>query len=220
MTGLDMSDSAPATALLPELESELYRMISAEVEGLSDEQLDFESDRWEWSKWSIRRNLSHVASGDYRWLLLRWGPQLFPEGLPDIADLDNIMNSPYDRRLDENVYWEVSSILAVLRRGLELCHSVLAGETVGTSRSKELKFDDSGNWAVFAQAHPRGIRWDPDDPSQVYITLEATLRHRYFEHTTHLYNIQRLKRAQGLSPRVEIPFEGYFALPTWDRSEP
>ena len=49
MTGLDMSDSAPATALLPELESELYRMISAEVEGLSDEQLDFESDRWEWS---------------------------------------------------------------------------------------------------------------------------------------------------------------------------
>jgi hypothetical protein len=220
MAESDIPNSAPATALLPQFESELYRMISSEVEGLSDEQLDFETDKWEWSKWSIRRNLSHVASGDFRWLLLRWGPLLFPNGLPEIPGLNNIMNSPYDRRLDEVAYWEVASILAVLRRGLELCQSVLAGETVATLRSKELRFDDSGNWAVFAQAHPRGIRWDTDDPSQVYITLEATLRHRVFEHTTHLYNIQRLKRAQGLTPRVEIPFEGYFALPTWDRSEP
>ncbi len=220
MAGLEPPDNAPAVALFPQFESDLYHMISTEVQGLTDGQLDFESDRWEWSKWSIRRNLSHVAFGDFRWLVLRWGPQLFPQGLPEIEDLDAIMASSYDRRLDEERYWEVDSILAVLRRGLGLCQSVLTGETVGTVRSKEIKTEDSGNWPQYHRAHPRGIRWDPGDPSQVYITLEATLRHRYYEHTTHLYNIQRLKRAQGLAPRVDIPFEGYWALPDWDQSQP
>ena len=87
-------------------------MISEEIDGLSEEQLDFESDRWGWSKWSIRRNLSHMASGDVRWLILRWGDQLFPEGLPEIEDLEGIANSPYDRRLDETKYWSVPDIIA------------------------------------------------------------------------------------------------------------
>ncbi len=42
----------------------------------------------------------------------------------------------------------------------------------------------------------------------------------YFEIITHVYNIQRLKRAQGLSPAVEVPKECYWVLPEWDRSEP
>jgi hypothetical protein len=41
-----------------------------------------------------------------------------------------------------------------------------------------------------------------------------------FEETTHLYNIQRLKRAQGLSTIVEVPPVGYWVLDGWDRSEP
>ena len=61
---------------------------------------------------------------------------------------------------------------------------------------------------------------DLDDPSRGYISLEATFRHRYYEYLTHLYNIHRLKGAQGLEPKVEIPFEGYWALSDWDRSEP
>ena len=66
------------------------------------------------------------------------------------------MNSGYDRRLDEERYWEVDSVLAVVRRGLALCQSVLAGETVGTARSKEIQLDDSGNWPQYDQAHPPG----------------------------------------------------------------
>jgi hypothetical protein len=34
-----------------------------------------------------------------------------------------------------------------------------------------------------------------------------------------MYNIQRLKRAQGLEAAIDLPFEGYWALPDWDRSE-
>ena len=202
----ELPDDAPATALFPQFEAELYRMIATEIEGLTEEQLDFESDRWEWSKWSIRRNLSHMASGDFRWLILRWGKRLFTEGLPDIEDLDGIVNSPYDRRLDETKYWVVADIMEKLRQGLALSQSVLARETVGSLRAKETPNPNTDNWVWLYSAHPSGIRQNPDDPDQAFVSLEATFRHRYFEYTTHLYNIQRLKRAQGLETRVHIPF--------------
>ena len=49
--------------------------------------------------------------------------------------------------------------------------------------------------------------------------LEASMRHIYFEETTHLFNIQRLKRAQGLSIVSELPRVGYWTLDGWDISE-
>ena len=52
------------------------------------------------------------------------------------------------------------------------------------------------------------------------MNLEATFLHRYYEYIAHISNIQRLKKAQGLEPATEIPFEGYWALPDWDKSEP
>ena len=70
MPETQLADNAPGAALFPQFESRIYDMFAAEVAGLTDAQLDFESDRWEWS---IRRNVSHVTSGDLRWLLLRWG---------------------------------------------------------------------------------------------------------------------------------------------------
>ena len=216
----NLPDDAPATALFHQFESELYRMVTTEVRGLTDGQLDFESDRWEWSRWSIRRNVSHIASGDFRWLLLRWGEVLSPRGLPDVGNLDSLATSPHDRRLDETLYWDMEVILEKLREVQALCQMVLSGETVSSLRSKEIENEHSAQWELFAQARPRGIRQDPDAPSKGYMTLEATFRHRYFEHITHLYNIQRLNRAQGLAAKVEIPYEGYWALPAWDRSEP
>ena len=216
----DPPDSAPATDLFPQFEADIYHMVSTEVQGLTDEQLDFESQNWEWSKWSIRRNLSHMASGDLRWFWGRWGQQLFPDGLPNGQELDRLIETPYDRMLDETQYWTVESILPILRLSLELCWSVLSSQTVGNLRRLEIENSNVGMWPQAYHAHPRGIRLDLDDPSQGYISLEATFRHRYYEYLTHLYNIHRLKRAQGLEPKVEIPFEGYWALSDWDRSEP
>ena len=138
MTTGDLSADAPATDLFPQFGDQLYEMISSEVHGLTDEQLDFETDRWEWSKWSIRRNLSHMASGDMRWLWLRWGTELFPGGLPAGLDIDAIIESPNDRRLDESRYWALDDILGVLRQGLDFARSVLSGETVASMRSREI----------------------------------------------------------------------------------
>ena len=220
MAGPEFGDDTAATALFPQFDSLLYEMVVSEVEGLTDGQLDFESDRWEWSGWSIRRNLSHVASGDFRWLWGRWGQQLFSEGLPNAKELDALLESPQDRRLDEQLYWDLESILEKMRQGLELCWTVLATETAGSLRSKELEIDSSVLCAQHPEMFPGGIREYPGDPNRIYITLGATLLHRYYEYLTHLFNIQRLKRAQGLETVVDIPFQGYWALPDWDRSEP
>ena len=220
MTTGNLSGDAPATDLFPQFGGQLYEMISSEVHGLTGEQLDFETDRWEWSKWSIRRNLSHMASGDMRWLWLRWGSELFPEGLPTGLDIDAIIESPNDRRLDESRYWALDDILGVLRQGLDFARSVLSRETVASMRSREIVIGGGGLFDEIRQAGYSGIRPDADDPDKTHITLEATFRHRYFEYTTHLYNIQRLKRAQGLDPVADVPMEGYLALPTWDLSQP
>ena len=220
MTDEYFPEDRSATALFPQFETELYRMISTEVEGLTERHLDFQSEQWEWSKWSIRRNLSHMASGDFRWFLIRWGRQLFPHGLPEVGDLDSLSSPKYDRRLDEDIYWDADDIKGKIREGLAMCWSILSSETVGSLRSKELEVGTSSAWANYPQLYPSGLRRDPTDATLVYVTLEATFQHRYYEHITHLYNIQRLKRAQGLDTRVEVPFEGYWALPDWDRSEP
>ena len=69
------------------------------------------------------------------------------------------------------------------------------------------------------KAHPTGIT-PTEDPEWWHMTLEATMRHIYFEETTHLYNVQRLKRAQGLQAVADVPRVGYWVLDGWDRSEP
>lgn len=220
MSANDLPNDAPATRLFPQFSDQLYQMISFEVQDLTDAQLDFESEQWEWSKWSIRRNLSHMASGDFRWFWTRWGEELFPDGLANSGEIEALLDSPYDRRLDESKFWALDDILGTLRKGLDFAWSVLSSETVGSMRSREIESGDSELWSELRQANYTGIRLKPNHPGRIYISLEATFRHRYFEHITHLYNIQRLKRAQGLAPVADIPMEGYLALPTWDLSQP
>lgn len=217
------SDSSPATQLFPQFESELYRMAASEVSGLTEEQLDFESGRWGWSEWSIRRNLSHMASGNFRWFWARWGLQMYPAGPPpnppNPEETVAMTESKYDRRLDEDLYWDVAVILEKLHQGLALGQLVLSNETVGSLRSKEFEFSDHGEWPWFYNIHT-GLRRDTEVPTKIWFTLETIFRHRYFEHITHFYNIQRIKLAQGLTTIVDVPIEGYMALPGWDLSTP
>ena len=220
MSADELPEYTPAIDLFPQFADELFQMVSAELAGLTDEQLDFESDRWGWSQWSIRRNLSHMASGDFRWFWQRWRQELFPAGLPSGDEIDRLLDSPHDRRLDENLYWELDVLLAKLRQALDFAWSVLEGETVGSCRTREIETNNGGMWVDLMNAGYGGIRPNDSDPAKLYITLEATFRHRYFEYITHLYNIQRLKRAQGLTVVAKIPMEGYLALPGWDLSEP
>ena len=219
----EILNDSPATLLFPQFESELYRTAASEVAGLTAEQLDFESDKWGWSKWSIRRQLSHLASGNFRWFWQRGGLEMFPSGPPpnppSPEETKAMTQSKYDRRMDEDLYWEVEMILEKLLEGLALGQLILSNETAGSLRTKEFEFSDNGEWPWFYNVHT-GLRRDTEVQTKIWFTLETIFRHRYFEHITHLYNIQRIKLAQGLATSVEVPIEGYMALPGWDLSTP
>lgn len=211
------ADDAPGSVLFPEYAS-LYNLIAAEVEGLTEEQLDFESDRWEWSRWSIRTQLSHMASVIYRWLAVRWGETLFPQGEHGVEDL-TVIEEAADRSLDSERRLEIDDIMARLDEGIKLAQRVLDRRSVGFMRSHTLfrEGQASPESQLTMSAHKSGVT--QTEGGSIW-TLEATMRHIYYEETTHLYNIQRLKRAQALPTVVEMPRVGYWVVDGWDRSEP
>ncbi len=214
----EIPDDAPGSAMFPEFGG-LYALIEAEVDGLTDEQLDWTSERWGWAEWSIRRQASHMASLLFRWMLLRWGDTLFPDGEHGVEDLYGLAQSPTDRALDASRYHDIGDILAKLQEGIALTQRVLAERNVGFLRSNTLTVEYSPTRAQMNRVYPNTTSVDADAGTET-TSLEATIRHMYFEETTHLYNIQRLKRAQGLPTVVETPPIGYHMLDGWDRSEP
>ena len=211
------ADDAPGSVLFPEYAT-LYDLITPEVDGLSDEQLDFQSDRWEWSKWSVRIQLSHMAALTYRWLAVRWGETLFPDGEHGVEDLSVIADAA-DRGLDSSRRLEVGDIMTRLEEGINLAQRVLDGRSVGFLRGHTLfrEGQASSGSQITMKAHRSGVTQTAG--GSVW-TLEATMRHVYYEEITHLYNIQRLKRAQGLPTVVEVPRVGYWVVEGWDTSEP
>lgn len=215
--GETVSDTAPGSVLFPEYDT-LYDLIALEVEGLTEAQLDFSSERWAWAEWSIRFQLSHVAYAMYSWLLVRWGKTLFPHGEHGIEDVPGLTASGFPQRLDAQRYAALPDLLQQLHGAITLAQRVLAERNVGFLRSQTLLRDSPQHWRLMIQAHPTGVT-PADVPDKLLMTLEATLRHMYFEATTHLFNIQRLKRAQGLPTVVEVPRVGYWVLDGWDRSE-
>lgn len=217
MTQKTISDDVQGNELFPEYAT-LYDLIAREIEGLTDAQLDFTSDNWTWAEWNIRRQLSHMANVIYSWLLVRWGNILFPQDHDSEGKRKGWTTADLDPRLDETQDWEVSVILHQLRDAMTLAHQVLADHTVGFLPRHTYLRDFPAHWHLMIQAHPSGVTL-AEEPDKLVMTLEATFRHMYFEELTHLYNIQRLKRAQGIPTVVAIPRVGYWVLEGWDRSE-
>ena len=221
MAQVNPKENDPGTGLFPQYGPEMYAMVASEVEGLTDEQLDWNSDRWEWSKWSIRRQVSHMPSFVKSWLLLRWGGQLFPNGTSHLGEMGEYDRSTAGAWLNEERFWDLSDLLEQWDGSIDLARVVLDAETVGSMRSKRVSAPGASDfWRLAVPAHPSGVSYDPDDPDSIILTLEGTFRHMYYEFTTHLHNVLRLKRAQGLPTMVDVPREGYWVMSTWDRSEP
>ena len=218
MTDASPPDDAPGIALFPAC-GQLANLVRAEVLGLSDQQLDWVSDRWEWSRWSIRQQVSHMASTIYMWLLGRWGPQLFPEGVGlSGPDYEVLLSVEHGLRLDERLFRDMATIEKALRNAVDIAVQVLRRETVASLRERTLVVELGPRWELLRQAHPTGIR-PATESSGWEMTLEACFRHLHFEFMAHVYDIQRLKRAQGEIAVCELPEEGYLLLPGWDRSE-
>ena len=198
---------------------EYEEMVRTELEGLTDAQLDWTSDSWGWSEWSIRNNVSHVASHLFRWYILRWGDQIFPEGIPFRDEVDYLAALPH-RQLDKEQWWKIDMVLGKLKEALEMVREILSKETVASLNNKTIKLESPSFFDQIADRYPGNLMQDPEDPAVCIFTLEGCFHHSEGELVTHLYNVQRLKRAQGLAAKVTLPPIGYWTLPTWDRSEP
>lgn len=202
------------------------RMVETEVEGLADHQLDFSAKSPDWARWSIRRQVSHMANSVIFWLVGRWRDVLWKDRRPDpelvkisLADHGN------DRMLDPETYRDIQTLLRMLQRSIGLIREIASRETAQTLREKKLalklppdaKLGTSGEsahelWEKYSRAHESGISRDKGDPHTWVFTLEGTLRHLYYEHLAHLRTIQRLKGLQGLKTRVTLPRVGYLTF--------
>ena len=212
-----ITDDSPGSALFPEFDT-LYELIANEVEGLTDDQLDWTSEEYGWAEWSTRVQASHMASLIYRWLILRWGDVTFPNDEHGIADVNGLAASPYDRRMDDTKYYDLPVILTKLREGIDLARRVLAERNVGFLRLHTVTVSLDGGWGLMIHAHPTAVT-PTEQGNTVTMQLEGSIRHIYFEEITHLFNIQRLKRAQGLPTVSALPRVGYWTLDGWDVSE-
>ena len=220
-----MTEGAPspndsALTLFPIYETYL-EMVTTELEGLTDAQLDWDSDRWGWAVWSIRRHISHVASHLFRHYLLsrNWGDVLFPRGAKPHWHELYYLGAIRTQRLDEDRWWEIDAILGKLDEALELVRGILSRHTVASVRELTISQGARSYYDKISDQYPGTLLDDPNRPGQLRITLEGNFRLSEAEMVTHLYNVHRLKRAQGLQARVTLPRVGFWLLPDWDTSE-
>ncbi|MEE9256569.1 MAG: DinB family protein [bacterium] len=218
---------APARSLFPEY-PRIPSMYADEVEGLPEDLLDRRRPEKGWGRWTVREQVSHVASVFYRWILLRWAPVLFGENLPRDKSLADTGGA--ERMLDPARFHAMEDLLEALRDGADLVWEVLGAETAASLREKEIsdRIDPQARrppagesvreWRekVTLKAHTSGIRIAADDPDLYYYTLEFTVRHMLWEAYAHLKTIQMHKAAEGLPARVEIPEVGYNKILAWD----
>jgi hypothetical protein len=212
-----MSDLASADNFTQRF-TDIYRPIEHEVAGLTAAQLDYTSEQWDWAKWSIRKNLNHMAFVGWAWFNDRWKMQLPSNSA--VAYFTELTAKRQDEQRDLLNTLDASALLDRFRQSIVVILTVLSKETPESMRTRWLSIGAAGFMAQVAGAHPTGIAPDSEHPGQWRISFEASLRHIYYELTTHCYNIQRLKRAQGLKTTTKTPTEGYHTLPSWDKSEP
>jgi len=212
------------TVAVPDFDA-LGGMFRRETEGLSDAQLDWEDPKEEWSRWSIRRQVSHVALAYFFWWARMWGKVLWPEDPPP-DPVDFRKAAVYDRRLDEEKYWRLEDLLPKLDEALAFAKRAAEGRSEEDLRSITLTRTFRPDlmmgqtdlpvyrfWTYVATFHEEGVTQHLEDETTFTFALGGMLRHMRWEALVHLRTIQRLKAAQGLPAAVPIRREGYLLDP-------
>ena len=196
-------------------------LVRAEVSELDDSILDWTSDHWGWSGWSIRQQTSHMASIPVRWLIGKWADQLFSDKLPMSPTRYAIFNSKqHDRRLDDQAFWRIEEILSALDEAISISKRVLINTTIQKARTMVVYRAPSDQWNLMRTVHPDGISPDSTTGAMIRMDLVATFRHIQNEFYTHIFNIQREKIALGIEPIVKLPDAGYHKVIGWDSKMP
>jgi hypothetical protein len=214
----------PRVVVWPDYQ-EFYSWLQQEVAGLNAAQLDFDSQdpAQEWMWWSIRRQVSHMAWDLLMIMHRRCAMFLWPDGHPPRPidwQAHRLPNMAFDRRLDETLYWDMAILLDKVKLGVDWATQVVSTVPVDILRATQSRHRGTHYWRHVIQVLPRGAWIDAQDPAYIHYTLEASLWMLYWEVLTHLYTIQRLKRAQGLSTQVTLPLVGYLTLPEYRGDTP
>jgi len=209
-------------AAIPDF-GKLRLWLNQELKDLTEAQLDYSAESPNWARWSIRRQVSHMANSVILWLVGRWADILWKDRTPDPEFLEiSKAEHGHDRMLDPEKYRDIKSLTQILQRAYDLIRQVAGRESMESLRVKTLvlklpadaKLGTSNEsvhelWARYSAAHKGNIVRDPSNAYTWSFTLEAMLRHLYFEHLAHIRTIQRLKEKQALMAVVELPREGY-----------
>ena len=203
----------------------LREMFLKEIEGLTDAQLDWDDASEEWSLWSIRRQISHVALAYFFWLSKAWGKILWPAD-PPADPVDFSKAGIYDRRLDEEKFWRLEDLVPKFDEAFALAARAIEGRSdeeqhrlvLGRKFRPDMMMGESDLpvcrfWAYAGTFHMDGLEQDPEEETAFTFSLAGMARHLYWEGLTHLRTVQRLKAAQGLALAVQIEREGYLIDP-------
>ena len=199
----------------------LLDWLEPEVTGLTTEQLDHHdtSPEHEWLWWSIRRQISHIAWDALVFTHRRCAHLLWPDGdEPEPVVWRHHHLGPemkYDRRLDEDLYWEVPDLVEKLAIGIGWLERVVTERSIEELRADTTSIRGTYFWRYVITTLPRGAGPDPTKPGFISYTLEASLWMVFYEQLTHIRTIQRLKTHQGLGLVSELPRVGYLRLPEY-----
>ena len=152
MAQQSLPNDTPGTDLFPGFDA-VPGMVAAEVAGLTDAQLDWVSDRWVWSQWSIRRQVAHIGSFIASWLLDRWGDHLFPDGLDSLEDLAVVVPTPEAEWHRTGEPWPLPVLLERVELSVRLAQHVLSGQTAASLRAAEVERPQHA--AALAPVHQR-----------------------------------------------------------------
>ena len=208
----------PAVGAMPYYQR-LVEWTRAEVEGLTDEQLDVDdlSPDKEWMWWSIRRQVSHMAWDALIFSRSRCGQFLWEDGIaPEViawADHRLGPNQKWDRVLDEDTYWDLEDIYDRWQIGIDWLNRVVTEQSIETLRGATKTVHGTPFWSYVITTLPRGAAHDADDERMITYDLEGSLWMVFYEQLSHIRTIQRLKLHQGLPLAVDLPRVGYLRLP-------
>jgi hypothetical protein len=199
--------------------------ISAEIEGLTEDQMTFARDEPVWARWSVEMQLRHMALLSCRWIA-RLREPLEEKGyaVPEV-DSGEVM-SGNGRQIPASICPDTKSVLEFIG-----AHCVLGAEILGRESPEFLRAtagervvdpeahysDSPGQPIDFARMaaalHPFGWEEISGRPGHFRVEAVAALRQIHWEILAHLRTVQRIKGLLGLPEKITLPHEGYLADP-------
>ena len=216
---VEMPES-PATGAMPPYRR-LVDWVRAETDGLTSDELDFDdtSPDNEWMWWSIRRQVSHIAWDALVFTHRRCGHLLWPDGdepEPIVWQHHHLgPNMKYDRRLDEDLYWEIPDLISKMEIGIGWLERMVTEHSIEQLRAETTSIRGTEFFAYVITTLPRGAAADPDRAGYQRYDLEGSMWMVFYEQLAHIRTIQRLKTRQGIALATELPRVGYLRLPEY-----